>query len=285
MLFQRAAVIGIGLIGGSFALAARQRGLVGHVTGVARTRTTLDAALRLGAADDATSDAVAAVAGADLVYLATPVRAIPPLLQTLAPALTDGCLVTDAGSTKREVVRAAAELPGGVHFIGGHPLAGSEQSGVAAARADLFEGASYFITPGPEADEAAVRRLSRLVEGIGACPVVIEPELHDHLLAATSHLPHVVAAAVCAALADTPNLSRFAGSGVRDTTRIAAGPADVWRDILLSNADEVRAALARLMQSLAEYDVALAQADGDRLVELLELARGVRGRMDRPCDG
>ena len=276
MLFERAAIIGVGLIGGSMGLAVRRRGLVGRVTGVARTQATLDRALAVGAADDVTTDAAEAVADADFVYLATPVRSMPAIMERIAPHLPDGCLVTDGGSTKREVLDAASALPAGVDFVGGHPLAGSEQSGPSAASSDLFAGTVYFLTPVATTDASALARMRELVAGIGAQAIEVDPHGHDRMLAGTSHLPHLVAAALCNAVAQLPDLSQFAGGGFRDATRIAAGQPEMWRDILLSNADEVSASLAHLREGLEGWEAALARADGDALMELLERARAVR---------
>lgn len=283
MLFERAAVIGIGLIGGSFALATRRRGLVREVIGVARRRETLDAAMAVGAVDEVTTDPIAAVAAADLIYLATPVRAIPALLETIGPHLREGCVVTDGGSTKRRIVEAGDRLPARAGFVGGHPMAGSEQSGPGAARDDLFEGTVYFLTPTEATPAGVVACMTELVEALGARPVLLDAARHDRLLAATSHLPHLAAAALCGAVAGVPELEVYAGSGLRDTTRVAGGPAEVWRDILLSNADQVLAALDGLSGALDEYRAALSAGDGARLTELLAAAREVRERMTAPC--
>lgn len=280
MLFERAAVIGIGMIGGSFALAARERGLVGTVVGVARTERTLSQARSLGAADETTTDPVVAVSGADLVYLAAPVGVIPALLCAIAPAVAEGCLLTDAGSTKREIMAAAAHLPPHCTFVGGHPLAGSEQAGIAAARPGLFRGCSYFLTPDPQANPDALGLLRRLVEGLGGRSVLIDADAHDRLMAATSHLPHMIAAALCATLADLEgDLARLAGPGLRDTTRIALGSPELWRDILLSNADNLQTALEELRRALDQFQSALEAGEGDALSALLQRARAVRQRL------
>lgn len=280
MLFERCAVIGIGMIGGSFALAAKREGLVGTVVGVARTESTLRQARDLSAADETTSDAAAAVEGADLVYLAAPVGAIPTLLRTIANTVPEGCLVTDAGSTKREIVAAAADLPAHCAFIGGHPMAGSEQAGIGAADPDLFRGCSYFLTPDAQTNADALALLRRLVEGLGAEPMIIDRDEHDRVMAATSHLPHVLAAALCATLAEFDGaLARLSGPGLRDSTRVALGPEDLWRDILLSNADNVTARLAELRRMLDEFEGALQAGDGDKLVALLRAARRLRERL------
>ncbi len=280
MLFERCAVIGIGMIGGSFALAAKREGLVGTVVDMARTESTLRQARDLSAADETTSDAAAAVEGADLVYLAAPVGAIPTLLRTIANTVPEGCLVTDAGSTKREIVAAAADLPAHCAFIGGHPMAGSEQAGIGAADPDLFRGCSYFLTPDAQTNADALALLRRLVEGLGAEPIIIDADEHDRVMAATSHLPHMLAAALCATLADFEgNLARVSGPGLRDSTRVALGPEDLWRDILLSNADNVTARLAELRRMLDEFEGALRAGDGDKLVALLRAARRLRERL------
>lgn len=277
-MFERAAIIGIGLIGGSFALAGREAGVLGEVVGVARSERTLLEAVHVGAADSSTADATEAVRGADLVYIATPVAAIARVLRQIAPALEPGCIVTDAGSTKRGVMEAARALPDSVSFVGGHPMAGSEQAGVSAARPHLFHGRTYLLTPSAGAHEA-LERMRAVVYAIGARPVVVDAQTHDRLLARTSHLPHVVAAALCSALGETCDEPDFIGDGLRDTTRIAAGPAEVWREILLTNADEVVAALAEFSREIDRYRSALEDGDEDALTALLDDGRRRREGM------
>ncbi|MFW5866244.1 MAG: prephenate dehydrogenase [Armatimonadota bacterium] len=278
MLFERVTVIGIGLIGGSFALAGREAGVLGEVVGVARSERTLLEAVHVGAADRTTADAVEAVRGADLVYIATPVATIASILSRIAPALAPGCVVTDAGSTKRAIVQAAAGLPEHVDFVGGHPMAGSEQAGVAEAASHLFHGRTYLLTPTPDSDEA-LSTLRELVFAIGARPVVVDAERHDRLVARTSHLPHVVAAALASALCDVSTERDFIGSGLRDTTRIAEGPVDVWREILMANADEVLEAMDGFIGEAQRFRDALAAADERQIAELLGEGRACRMRM------
>lgn len=285
MSFDRLAVIGIGLIGGSFALAAKKRGLVGHVVGVARKETTLLRALERGAADAVTSDPAEAVREADLVYIATPVRATGTILKRIAPALGADALVTDATSTKVSVVAAAEEqLSGAAVFIGGHPMAGSEEAGPGAARADLFQGKPYLLTPTPQTPDAELQRLRDLLTAIGARVILTDPEEHDRLVAATSHLPHLLAAALLGALADLPrppaDLEAFVGSGLRDVTRIAKGPPEVWRDILLDNRGNIRTALKGLLAKLDDYLAAMDAGDAEKLEALLAEARDVRKGLD-----
>ena len=275
------AVIGIGLIGGSFALAGRQAGVLGEVVGVARSERTLLEAQHVGAADRTTADPVEAVREAELVFIATPVAAIPDVFERIAPALADGCVVTDAGSTKRAIMDAAGALPGHVDFVGGHPMAGSERAGVMAARANLFRGRTWLLTPGAASPEA-VARLRGAIEAIGARVVTVDAAEHDRIVARTSHLPHVVAAALAGALGECCGEDDFIGNGVRDTTRIASGSAEVWREILLTNADDVLAALAEFSAEVERYRSALAAGDEATLTALLEAARACRGRMAEP---
>ncbi len=268
MLFPHTTIIGIGLIGGSFALAAKRAGLVGEVTGVARSETTRALALECGAADRVTADAAEAVREADLVYLATPIGAILSSLGELGPHLKPGALVTDAGSTKVQIVAAAEALPESMAFLGGHPMAGSEQAGVAAARADLFQRATYFLTPttwrdaGLEAGATpwvtapeTLEKMLELVHGIGAEPVVVATELHDQMVAMTSHLPHALAWALCTAVArgEAPGaLAAFTGGAWCDTTRIADSPEEVWADIFLSNPENLATAARGFRAELDE---------------------------------
>ncbi len=279
--YPRVAVIGIGLIGGSFALAGKRAGVLGHVTGVARSRATRDAALATGAADAVTDDPVAACRDADLVYLATPVGAIAEVMASIAASLPAGCTVTDAGSTKTRIVTAAGELlPGHVTFIGGHPMAGSEQSGIRAARADLFQESLYFLIPAPDTEPPVLDKLSRTIEAIGAVPITCDADKHDYMVAATSHLPHLtsaaLAAAVAAAIGDDSQASLFAGKGYADTTRLAAGPTEVWRDILVANHDNILRCLDRLIGQLQRYRQALCDVDAQALADLLDEARRAR---------
>jgi len=282
MLFPRAAVVGIGLIGGSFALAAREAGLVGHVTGVARSEATRRGALDIGAADEATADAAEAVARADLVYLAAPVKSICEALGTLGPHLQPGALVTDAGSAKVAIVEAAQALPAEVTFIGGHPMAGSEQAGIAAARADLFAGCNYFLTPEAQTRPEALKKLENLISGLGAQPMVVDAARHDRLVAITSHLPHLLAWALCAVAGesgDPAELAPFVAGAWRDTTRIAGSSPELWAEIFRANAGNLAALVERFAEELREAEEALAGGAGGRLVELLAAAREIRERI------
>jgi prephenate dehydrogenase len=282
MLFPRAAVVGIGLIGGSFALAAKRAGLVGHVTGVARSEATRQGALKIGAADAVTSDAASAVAEADLVYLAAPIDSICGSLRTLGPHLRSGALVTDAGSAKTVILDAARALPPTVTFLGGHPMAGSEQAGIASARADLFAGSSYFLTPTPDTPADAVETLSALVSGLGARPVIVEAALHDRLVALTSHLPHLLAWALCTTAgeaADPAVLAPFLGGAWRDVTRIAGSSPEMWSEIFRANFAPLQSAAASLSAELNAAQAALDLEDPSAFLDWLHAARTAHERL------
>jgi len=282
--YNRAAIIGIGLIGGSFALAAKRAGIVETVVGVARSEETLQTALEMGAADGVTSNPDEAVRGTDLVYVAVPVGATRSIFAQIRDSLEPGALVTDAGSTKREVMQAAAELlPDHVTFIGGHPMAGSEQSGVRAARADLFQNAVYFLTATQTTSPDELDRMQEVVRTLGAIPSVQTAEDHDRLAAATSHLPHLVSAALASAVAklagDDQEVRSFVGTGFSATTRLAEGSPEVWRDIFLSNADNLGASVEELIAALQALAAALQGADSAACERLLSEARQARRRL------
>lgn len=283
--FDRVAVVGTGLIGASFALAAKKAGIASWVVGVARRKETLEAARAIGAADETTSDPAEAAAEADLVYLAAPVGATAEILSRLAPVLKPRCLVTDAGSVKAEVCKVAEQLlPERVEFVGGHPMAGSEQSGPKAARADLFRQHAYFLVPTRLGGADAVRRMEAIVEAIEARPIVVDADAHDRILAVTSHLPHAAAVALMLTveqlLPDATMRRDYSGAGLRDTTRVAAGSPEMWRDVLVANAAPVAEACrltAARLQTLADL---LAAGDAEGLAALLAQAQAARQKLD-----
>jgi prephenate dehydrogenase len=249
------AIVGAGLIGGSIGMALRERRLAGEVIAVARSEETIRLALARGAADRATRDIAGAAAGADLVVLAAPVSLIAEHLQVVAAVVDAECVITDVGSVKQPIAAAAEKaLPHPGRFVGGHPLAGSERKGIAAARPDLLQGATWVLTPTARTDAAALERVQDLVARLGARSLLLSPQEHDHLVARTSHLPHLVAAAlihvVAARIKERADTLDVIGQGFRDTTRIAAGDAALWADIALANADA-------LLDSLGEMNAAL----------------------------
>ena len=246
--FERIAIIGLGLIGGSLALAIRRRWAGGLLIGVDR-KDVLEAGMRMHAVDVSADDA-GMVAGADLIVLAAPIRQNIAMLHELPRFVQDGALITDVGSTKTEILNEARSLPAPLTFIGGHPLAGAATGGVASARADLFDGRPWLLTT--PAQEAALGRLETLLGGLGASPVRIQAADHDRLLASLSHLPQLVVSALMHVVGERAGERglALAGRGLRDTTRLAASPPEIWRDIAATNAPAIREALDALIDVL-----------------------------------
>lgn len=282
--FERMCVAGVGLIGGSLALAARQAGAVGEVVGFGRTARNLEVARERGLIDRIATDAADAVAGADLIVLAAPVGSCVDLARRFAPHARPEALVTDVGSVKGALVgalEASWPVPGNV--VGGHPIAGSEASGADAARADLFRGRACILTPTDTTAPDALARIRALWLAVGARVEEMPAAVHDELLARVSHLPHVVAYALVASLDDVRAGGRvaldYAGSGLRDTTRIAASPAELWRDIVLANAPALGRALADFRSALDRLDALIASGDAAGLEAALTQARAARVRL------
>ena len=263
--FSSIAIVGLGLIGGSIALGVRERWPSSRVVGV-DTEAVVAHALGSGAIDRAV-DSIAALPDASLIVLAAPVRQNIDLLQQLPrQKRTVGrqMIVTDVGGTKRDIVKAASDLPYGTTFVGGHPLGGGERGGFAFARPDLFAGRPWIFTPeGSDRSADAVERLSRFVAGLGARPSIMTAEEHDRLMAFLSHLPQLTASALMDTVGSTVRSEglRMAGRGLVDTTRLASSPADVWRDICLTNADAIGDALDCLIQRLTQMRGDLARGD------------------------
>jgi prephenate dehydrogenase len=261
-VFERIAIVGFGLIGGSIALAVRERFAKGLIIAVDR-KDVLESAMRIHAADVAADDLVMA-AEADLVILAAPVRQNIAVLRELAGHVTGEAIVTDVGSTKRQVVEAAQGLPERLTFIGGHPLAGAAVGGLRAARADLFQQRPWILTPTVADDDPQLRRLGTFVEGLGARVEVMSPAEHDLLLAHLSHLPQITISALMHVIGGHAGADGLAlsGRGLRDTTRLASSPADIWSDIVATNRDYIERALDDLITVLQRL------RDDERLGEL-----------------
>ncbi|HEX5339121.1 MAG TPA: prephenate dehydrogenase/arogenate dehydrogenase family protein [Gallionella sp.] len=279
--FKKIVIFGVGLIGGSFALALRKANAVGEVVGFGRSAATLQQAQQLGILDRIGSDVAAEVCDADLVLLATPVGQMAELMARIAPHLGAHTLVTDGGSTKGDVVTAARANLGDriAQFIPAHPIAGAEKSGAAAALADLYQGKKVVLTPLPENSKDAVARVRNAWELCGAVVSELTAQQHDEVFAAVSHLPHLLSFALVHDLAQRDNrdlLLSFAASGFRDFTRIAASSPEMWRDICLANRDALLDELGRYMQELETIHTALADADAAKLQEIFSLAREVR---------
>lgn len=285
--FEKVAILGVGLIGGSLGMAVRERGLATQVVAYSRTPATRERAVALGAADAAADSAGACVAGADLVYLSVPVGAIVPLLAEVAPHLRPGCLVTDAGSTKREIVEEVGRLDlGAACFVGGHPMTGSECVGVEHARADLFDQMTYVVTPEPTTPPVAVDQLIGLASGLGARVVRLDAAEHDEAVAVISHLPHVLAWALMAVTrerhgAGQPVLDLAAGSWY-SATRVAAADPLLWRDILTTNRAAVVAAIGDFQAALGELkELVEGGCENSILAALDPLAQAKRRHSER----
>ncbi|UCH36423.1 MAG: prephenate dehydrogenase/arogenate dehydrogenase family protein [Armatimonadota bacterium] len=279
--FDCAAIIGAGLIGGSIGMALRERGIASHVVAVARSEETLRLAVSRGAADRATLSLSEAAAEADLVILATPVSLIIEHVAAIAEMIADECLVTDVGSVKGPIVAAAEEsLPCAGRFVGGHPLAGSERKGIAAARSDLLDGATWVLTPTRVTDEDALNRIEDLVARLGARSLLLSPQEHDVLVGRTSHLPHVVAAALMRVVAEAAKeyaeILDVIGPGLRDTTRIAASDPALWADIALANAAVVLAGMGEMNEALSRFKEALEAGNREELERLFAGAQRAR---------
>jgi prephenate dehydrogenase len=281
----RLALLGVGYIGGSAALAARRAGLVGDVTGYDPSPAAMQAAIRLGVIDGAAASPQAAVAGASLVLLAAPVRSMAALLRALAPALLPDATVIDVGSVKAGIVAAAeAALPTG-HFVGCHPMAGAELSGAEAADATIFAGRVCFVCPSRDVQASALAAAHAFWRGVGCQTVTIDPVMHDRLMAAQSHLPHVAAFALAGALGpslpflDATTTAASPTTSLRDTTRIAASGPGVWRDILLANAGHVLPLIQELEMRVSAIKSAVATGDGEALECILAAAQSCRKRL------
>lgn len=269
-------VVGPGLIGGSVALALKKAGAVGKVIGVSRQPQTTAAALKLGVIDEV-ADLVTAAQQADVILLATPVRATRALLQQIKPHLSPHTLVTDAGSTKADVLRDALEVLGdqASQFVPGHPIAGAETTGPEAAFAQLYQDRIVILTPHKDNAAAERNQLIRLWEMCGARVMLMPADEHDRVLASVSHVPHFLSSVFMWQVASANNADvrlHVAGSGFRDFTRIAAGSAEVWRDIFMSNREAVLAELKQVRQAFEQAETALQDADETALYDFLEKA-------------
>jgi cyclohexadieny/prephenate dehydrogenase len=281
-IFDQVALIGLGLIGSSLSHAIRRRGLAGRITGNAKSEATRKTAERLGLCDAVFADPAEAVAGADLIVLCTPVGSFGAIAEAIGPALKPGAIVTDAGSVKAAVVREVGpHLPKGVHFIPGHPIAGTEHSGPESGFAELFDGRWCVLTPPPDVAAEAVEKLTRFWEGCGSLVEIMTPEHHDLVLAITSHVPHLIAYNIVGTASDLEKVTekevvKFSAGGFRDFTRIAASDPTMWRDVFLSNKDAVLEMLGRFTEDLTALQRAIRWGDGEALFELFSRTRAIR---------
>ncbi len=281
-MFDRIAFIGIGLIGSSLARIVRRDGLAGKVAVAARKQETLDTVMRLGLADEVTTDPAEAVKDADIVFICTPMGAYEAVAKAIAPALKQGAIVTDVGSVKLPAIAAVKpHLPAGVHFVPGHPLAGTEHSGPESGFPELFEGRWLLLTPEEDTDPAAVAKVREFWQRTGSKIEVMEAAHHDQVLAITSHLPHLIAYTIVdTATQLSTDLQKevieFSATGFRDFTRIAASDPVMWRDIFLTNRDAVLEILGRFSEDLSAMQRMIRRGDGDGLEEVFTRTRAVR---------
>ena len=281
-IYDRVALIGLGLIAGSMAWAMKRAGMATEITGYARSQATRDTVRRLGFCDRVCESAAEACEGADLVVLAVPVGVMGAVAEEVAPALKPGATVTDVGSVKRDVIlQVTPHIPEGVHFVAAHPLAGTEHSGPESGFAELFDNRWCLIVPTEDADPDAVARLSRFWEQLGANVDQMDPDHHDLVLAVTSHAPHLIAYTMVGVADDLRRVTdseviKYSAAGFRDFTRIAASDPTMWRDVFLSNRDATLEILGRFTEELFALQRAIRTGDGDQLFDYFTRTRAIR---------
>jgi prephenate dehydrogenase len=285
--FQKITIIGVGLLGGSIGLAAKKRRVAGEIAGFVRNAKNISDCKKSGATDFATTDLLAAVSNADLVILCTPLAQMLPLAKQFLPALKRGAIVTDVGSVKTGVVRELESLvqKSGAHFVGGHPMAGAEKTGVAAARENLFENAVCVLTPTKKSNATAVRKLEQFWQSLGARVLKMDAAQHDLLVSRSSHLPHVVAATLANLVlnpASPKSQAQLCATGFRDTTRIASGSPEMWRDIALANRKNLSRSVDDFVAELKKFQAALKSGDAKALEKIFATAKS---RRDNWCAG
>ena len=287
MQFRKITIVGVGLLGGSIGLAARKSRVAKEIAGYARREKTIAESEKVGALDYATTDLLAAVSGADLVILCTPLAQMRSLAEQFVPALKRGAIVTDVGSVKAGVVRELEPLvkKSGAHFVGSHPMAGSEKMGVLAARADLYANAVCVVTPTKNSDAAAVRKIEQFWKSLGARTLRLDAVKHDLLVSRSSHLPHVAAATLAGLILDpaaTKEQAALCANGFRDTTRIASGSPEMWRDIVLANRKNVSRSVDAFVGELKKFQAALKRDDAKAVEKFFATAKQSR---DNWCAG
>jgi cyclohexadieny/prephenate dehydrogenase len=294
VLFDKVAVIGLGLIGSSLCWRMKRDGLAGHIAGAARTKATRDKALELGFIDSGYETAKEAAADADLVVLCAPIGANAAIAEEIGPSLKPGAIVTDVGSVKVCVIRDVGPfLPDGVHLVPGHPVAGTEHSGPESGFPELFENRYCILTPPPGADDDAVGRVSELWRRAGSNVELMDPHHHDRVLAVTSHLPHLISFTIVGTAADledqlrrekheasdvveTREVIKYSAGGFRDFTRIAASDPVMWRDIFLNNKEAVLELLGRFTEDITALQRAIRWGEGDVLEDFFTRTRAIR---------
>jgi prephenate dehydrogenase len=281
--WNKVTLVGVGLLGGSLGQALKKRRLAGSVVGFVRRKASVEECRKFKAVDRATLDLQEAVSGADLVVLCTPIAQMKVLTQQMLPFLKPEAIITDVGSVKAAVVRDLEKVVSraGAHFVGSHPMAGAEKMGVAWARPDLFEGAVCIVTPAAKSNRSASKKVEALWESVGGRVMTLSPEKHDELVSKTSHLPHVVAATLAnVVLGGQPALQQSAlcANGFRDTTRIASGSPEMWRDIAIANRKNLALALRKFRAELAAFERDLARGNEVAISKYFAKAKEGRDR-------
>ncbi len=287
-VFRNVTIVGVGLLGGSLGLALKKRRLARKVTGFARRAATVAEARKLRALDDGLLDLRAAVKDADLVVLCTPLAQMKPLVKEMLPALKRGAVVTDVGSVKGSVVRELEALASktGAHFVGSHPMAGAEKTGVVWARADLYQNAVCVVTPTRRTHRAALQKVEAFWGSIGSRVLRLSPEAHDALVSRSSHLPHVVAATLASLVLDPKWPKRqtcLCANGFRDTTRVASGSPEMWRDIVMANRGNLMKALGAFIGDLKTLHRTLQKGDARAVSQFFATAKARRDRWCAQC--
>ena len=283
---EKITIIGAGLLGGSIGLASRARGLARRVAALVRRPESVGDCQALGIADAVTLDPAEAVNDADLIVLCTPVSGMAGLAKRILPHLKPGAVVTDVGSTKQQLVTELTPLcaEAGAHFVGSHPMAGSEQTGPSAARADLFEGAACVVTPADTTDAGALAAVNAFWAGLGSHPLEMTPSLHDRLVARCSHLPHLLASALAKRVLDPGHgeqQAQLCATGFRDMTRLAAGSPVMWRDIVGSNREDILAAIDEFADELGQLRGLIATDSLESIESWLQKAKAARDEWGR----
>jgi len=283
-IFDKVAIIGLGLIGGSLAKAAKVEGLFKDVIGVGRNEENLKKGIDLGVIDKYTTRVVEGVSNVELVVVATPSGVIVDIIKEIVPYLRNGCIITDVGSVKEEIVkRVEAFIPDEIYFIGGHPIAGTENSGIDAAVSSLFVGRKCILTPTFRTNKNAQEKVKALWEKIGCKVILMDMVKHDKILAAVSHLPHIVAFSLINAIIGMKNYKdklSYSAGGLKDFTRVAASHPIMWRDISLMNRDNILNCIAYFQSSLEEIKRAVTEGDSERLLSEFEESRKARRHIE-----
>jgi prephenate dehydrogenase len=283
LVFDKVAIIGVGLLGGSVGLALKANGICGNVVGLGRSRASIEAAFEKGAIDEAVDDLSEAASGADLVVVCTPAGSVAGIIAELENVLEEDCIITDVGSTKQAIVDAVEQLPRvGPRFVGSHPLAGSEKKGVQHASANLFDGATVFLTSASLTDPAVAEVVGEMWESFGGRVVELGARVHDRVMAQTSHLPHIVAALLVAGLRTlSEEHGALVGKGFLDTTRIASSDPEIWADICITNPVEIREALVMLRNDLETFEMYLTEGEYERILDFLRSTKSVRDALNQ----